>query len=94
MPPHNEGELVRLLEENTALVRENNVILKKMRRNGLIDMWLRVIWYAFLIGLPFALYFYILEPYLARLGISSDQFRVAISKLPELKMFQSIFGGK
>jgi hypothetical protein len=94
MPPHTETEILRLLEENTVLVKENNVLLKKLRRNGLIDIWLRVVWYAILIGLPFALYFYILEPYLRALGISSEKPQMGLDQFPAFKAFQSMFGGK
>ena len=82
MPPHDEEEITRLLKENTELVRENNRILKKMRRNAVIELWVRVVWYAFLIGVPFLLYFYLLGPYLAAFGIH---------QFPGLKTFQSLF---
>lgn len=87
MSPNNESEILHLL-------KENNVILKKLRRNGIIDLWLRLIWYAVLIGLPFVLYFYILEPYFAVLGIPSEKLRLGIGGLPVFKIVQSIFGGK
>lgn len=98
MPPKNENknetEIIHRLEENTALVRENNALLKKLRRNSIIEMWLRVVWYAILIGLPFALYFYILEPYFEVFGASSEKVRLGISEWPGLQFLQSMFGGK
>ena len=63
-----------------------------MRRNGVIDLWLRVVWYAILIGLPFALYFYILEPYLRAVGISSDKLHTGLERFPAFRSFQSLFG--
>ena len=96
MPPKNENknetEVMRILEENTVLVRENNLILRRLRRNSVIDLWLRVVWYAILIGLPFVLYFYILAPYFDVLGISSEKIRLGIGQLPGVKIFQSMFG--
>ena len=89
MQPQNEGELLSLLKENTALAQANNRLLKKMHRNAIIEMWLRILWYAILIGLPFALYFYILEPYVKTFGSSFEQIRTGA--FPGIEMFQELF---
>ncbi len=91
MQPHTDPELIRLLEKNTALAQENNVILKKLHRNSIIEMWLRVVWYAVLIGLPFALYFYILEPYLAVIGISLEKFYWYVVEFPGFEHLKTVF---
>ncbi|MCR4285796.1 MAG: hypothetical protein NUW00_02785 [Candidatus Kaiserbacteria bacterium] len=80
-----EEEILRLLKENAELVRENNVLLKKLYRNEMIGLTLRVIWYAVLIGMPFALYFYILEPYFNAFGSNYETFRLGIAEIPGLK---------
>lgn len=83
--------MVRLLKENTALVRENNRLLRKLRRNSVIELWMRVVWYVLLIGLPFALYFYLLEPYFEAFGSSYEQFRLGMEEIPGIKGFQMMF---
>ncbi|MFT5849852.1 MAG: putative membrane protein [Patiriisocius sp.] len=77
--------LQRALEKNSELLEENNQLLKKIHRNGLWAFWIRIIWYVVLIGLPFALYFYVLEPYFTALGSSYDVFRAGINEIPGLK---------
>lgn len=78
-------EMNRLLRENTELIKANNVLLRKMYRNDLIAFWVRVSWYALLIGLPFVAYFYFLEPYFKALGSDYQLFKQGILELPGLK---------
>ena len=87
MPPQGDehNEILRLLRENTVLVKENNEFLRKMYRNDMIGIWLRVVWYAVLIGMPFALYFYILEPYFNAFGSNYETFRQGMAEIPGLK---------
>lgn len=95
MPSQNEPEIASLLRETLELTRENNRLLKRMHRNGIIEMWLRLLWYAFLIGLPFALYFYILEPYFGTFQDSLKQLQVGSSgPFPGLDMLESYLEGK
>ena len=83
MPPENDhAEMKRLMEQNTALLKENNELLNKIHRNALIAFWVRIVWYAALIGLPFALYFYLLEPYFTAMGSSYDTFIQGLNELP------------
>ncbi len=80
-------ELRKLLEKNTSLLEENNKILKKIHRNGLWAFWVRISWYIVLIGLPFALYFYVLEPYFTALGSSYEVFSAGMQDIPGFKQF-------
>ncbi len=82
MAPQDEGEMLRL-------VRENNHLLRKIRRGALIERWIQVIWYMLLIGLPFALYFYVLEPYFAAFGGSFSEFQRGVQELPGLKALEA-----
>lgn len=72
----------RMLARNAELLEENNKLLRKIHRNGLIEFWVRVLWYILLIGLPFAIYFYLLEPYFSALGANYEVFRAGISEVP------------
>ncbi len=83
----------RLLRENIELARENNRLLRKLWRSTVIDFWIKLLWYAVLIGLPFALYFYVLEPYYAAFGSSYEQFRLGIQELPGIKSIELLFPG-
>jgi len=87
-PVHTEHESMRkLLEKNTAVLEENNKLLRKLHRNMVIGFWVRVFWYIVLIGLPFALYFYVLEPYFEMLGSSYQEFSEGIAEIPGWKQF-------
>ena len=79
------SEIIALLRENKALAEENQRLLKKMYRNDMIGIWLRIFWYGFLIGLPFALYFYIIQPYFHAFGADYEIFRQGMAEIPGLK---------
>ncbi len=74
-----------LLEKNSELIAENNKLLKKIHRHGVIAFWIRIVWYLLLIGFPFALYFYVLEPYFAAFGSSYGNFIDGLNELPGLR---------
>jgi len=84
-------EMQHLLEHNSELLAENNRLLKKMHRMNVYGVILRVVWYVLLIGLPFALYFYILEPYFAAFGSSFELFREGVGEIPGIKSIDTLF---
>lgn len=77
-------------EEMLRLLKENNVLLKKLYRHSVIGFTFRIIWYAILIGLPFAVYFYVLEPYFQAFGSNYETFREGMAEIPGLKGLQHI----
>ena len=90
MPPYDtQTELKRLMEQNAELLKENNVLLKKIHRNAVWVFWLRIAWYILLIGMPFALYFYILEPYFNALGASFEVFSAGMQEIPGWKQLNN-----
>lgn len=92
MPPHEEqhNEILRLLRENHALVMQNNELLRKLYRHSVIGFVFRVIWYAILIGMPFAVYFYLLEPYFDAFGANYETFRQGMAEIPGLKGLENL----
>ena len=94
MPREEEHiEMKRLLEDNNRLVADNNKLLKKMHRYNVIAVWFRIAWYAILIGVPFALYIYVLEPYFDAFGTSYDTFIEGLEQLPGLQGLGDRMGG-
>lgn len=83
-------EIKHLLEQNAVLLQENNLLLKKLHRNAMIGIVIRIVWYALLVGLPFALYFFLLEPYFTALGSDYETFRAGIAELPGLKGLEQL----
>jgi hypothetical protein len=79
------ADLQKLMEKNAELLEENNNLLKKIHRNGVWAFWVRVAWYVVIVGLPFALYFYVLEPYFTALGSNYEVFRAGINEVPGLR---------
>lgn len=79
-----EKNIDTLINQNADLLKENNTLLKKIHRQAVITLWLRVLWYIVLIGLPFALFF-ILEPYFEALGSNYNTFQAGIGEIPGLK---------
>lgn len=86
-------ELKRTLEKNSELLEENNKLLRKIHRNGLVGFWVRVIWYLLIIGLPFALYFYLFEPYFTAMGSSYENFIDGLNELPGFRGIEQLMDG-
>ncbi len=84
-------ELLRLTRENHDLIKQNHEFLRKMYRNDMIGLVLRLIWYAVLIGLPFALYFYVMQPYFEAFGANYDVFMQGMAEIPGLKGLEQMF---
>lgn len=85
-----ESEIAALkeaVEESKELLEENNQMLRSVQRNARLSFWFQVLWYGFLIGMPFALYFYILEPYFSALGSSYETFNAGMQEIPGWKQF-------
>jgi hypothetical protein len=80
-------KLQDLLERTTTQLEENNRLLRKLYRYNVIGFWSRIIWFILLIGLPFALYFYVLEPYFTALGASYETFSAGVQEIPGWKQF-------
>ena len=55
-----DKEMGELLE----LVRENNKLLHKMRRNAIISSIMRLFYWTLILGGPIVLYYYFLQPYM------------------------------
>jgi len=90
----NHDLLEELVKKNTELLEENNKLLKKIHRNATLSFWLRVLWYLLLIGFPFAIYFYVLEPYFAAFGASYENFIDGLNELPGLRGIEQLIDGE
>lgn len=87
---HDKIEL--LIEENKKLIEENNKMIKKLYCVTAITFWVRIAWYVLLIGLPFALYFYLIEPYFEAFGSNYQVFVDGLNELPGLKGIKELMG--
>ncbi|MEK7639057.1 MAG: hypothetical protein AAB388_02770 [Patescibacteria group bacterium] len=84
---HEHHQIRDLVLENQKLLAENNKLLKKLSRNAQISLWLKVLWFVIIIGLPFVLYYYIIEPYFTTLGSSFATFQAGLQEIPGWKQF-------
>ncbi len=85
---NNEHQDIRqLLLENQKLLADNNRMLKKLHRSSVISFWLKIFWIVLVIGLPFILYYYVVEPYFQAFGSSFDTFRNGVEEIPGWKQF-------
>jgi hypothetical protein len=64
----NDREMKELLE----LTRDNNKLLRKMRRHAIFGNVTRLIYWAIIFGVPVVLYYYFLQPYLGDLMNTYD----------------------
>lgn len=94
MPPHTSEheKMEAMLKKNAELLEENNKILKRIHRYGVMSFWFRLLWYALIIGFPFAVYFYVLEPYFAAFGSSYENFLDGMNELPGFRGISELFG--
>lgn len=58
-----EPDIRALLQENLELSRENNRLLRKMRRASIWGGFFRIIWWLIILGAPILLYYYFFQPY-------------------------------
>ena len=63
-----DDDAKKLLRRNLELTRENNKLLRKIRRNGVIANVMRLVWWAVILGIPVLIYYYVLQPYITELG--------------------------
>lgn len=91
MPP-DLTSLTKAVEKQNDLLKENNEMLHKVRRYQTTTFWLTMIWYALLVGLPFAIYYYVIGPYIQALGFSSEGFSAGVKSIPGYGQFESYFG--
>ena len=73
-----------MLEETLELSRENNKMLRKVRRAAFWGLLFRIVWISVLVGLPILFYYYFLEPFFGDLGQQYSQFQEQLPNLPEL----------
>lgn len=81
-----DSEIKRLIEENSALVRENNELVKKMYRATMLSFSAHIAWYAIIIIIPLVLYF-VLEPYFEAARASFEH----IADIPGMRKFMEAF---
>jgi|SRR5690606_23598720 len=92
MPP-DYTEVKRAIDKHNVLLEENNRMLQQLRRYQATTFWMTMLWYALLIGLPFAVYYYIIGPYIQALGFSDGQFSAeSLRELPGFRQFEYFFG--
>lgn len=67
--PIDESKLiVKLLEENQVLLRENNTLLHKHERRERRRLIFKIIWYTILLGIPMFAYYYLYNTFLGLTG--------------------------
>lgn len=95
LPDKDEHQLLQeLMLENQRLLAENNAILKQLKKWSVLSFWFRLAWTFILIGLPFVLYYYVIEPYFTSLGSSFVEFQQGLQEVPGWKQFYEHIGGK
>lgn len=92
MPP-DLNDLKKSIDKQNTLLEENNRMLHKLKRYHTVTFWMTMLWYALLIGLPFAVYYYIIGPYIQALGFSDGQFSAeSWQDIPGFRQFEHFFG--
>ena len=80
-----EDDLGKLLEENLRLAKENNKILKAMRRDEIMGRIFKLIFFALVIGVPIVLYYYFLQPYITEIRCMYESMQGSVNELQEIR---------
>lgn len=81
------AKLQELELENQRLLQENNELLQKLYRSAKWAFWLRITWMLLVLGVPFVVYYFLLEPYFASFGSSFEVFQEGLQEVPGWKQF-------
>lgn len=82
--PSDHEEIKKLLEENLKVSRDSHAILEKMHRMDVYTFWMKVLWFASIVGLPILVYYLLVEPYFRAVGLNSEEFTLMLKNLPQL----------
>ena len=88
--PDEHTEILRLLRENVELSKENQKLIKRNARYNKYSFYAQVLWYALIVGFPFLVYFYVLQPYFEVFGANYEVFREGMSQIPGLKGLENL----
>ena len=80
--PGEHQEIKQLLEENLAWEKKNYELLEKMHKYHVYTFWMKFVWFAIVIGLPFIFFYVFMQPYLALLGVSGTDVESLLKDLP------------
>jgi hypothetical protein len=85
MGVYTEQDLDDLMKENIRLARENNKLLRKMRRDAIVGRFVKLIMLAVIIATPFVLYYYFVEPYVAEMRETYAELQGNLDTVEQLK---------
>jgi len=95
MDPHQteQQQIKDVLLENKRLLTQNNDLLHRMNKMQRWALGFRIFWFLVIIGAPFVLYYWVLEPYFTNLGSSFETFEAGLQEVPGWKQFYEAMGG-
>jgi len=85
LPIPGHDTLKVLLLENQKILMENNQYLRKLHRSLVWGLWLRIVGWVFLLGLPVIAYYYLLEPYISVISGSMPTLQGGVEELREFR---------
>lgn len=91
MPPDLQ-DIRETLRRHETLLQDNNRLMRKLNRRQNATLVVTMIWYGLLIGLPFAVYYYFVGPYIESWGLSGSDYGASLRELPGYQQFEAFFG--
>ncbi|OGI96918.1 hypothetical protein A3I25_01140 [Candidatus Nomurabacteria bacterium RIFCSPLOWO2_02_FULL_42_17] len=92
-----DAETKKLIEESLELARDNNKILRRMRRGQRISSIFRLFYWLMILGIALGAYYYI-QPYFSQAQKAYQNISEGLGNLPDVsnlnKVFNQIGGGK
>jgi len=92
-----DTETKKLIEEGLELARENNKILRRMRRGQRISSIFRLFYWLMILGIALGAYYYI-QPFFSQAQKAYQNISEELGNLPDVsnlnKVFNQLGGGK
>ena len=79
-----QSRIESLLNENLRLSRENNKLLKKMRKAHLVDVWFRILLLLIAVGAPIFIYQYYLEDFVDSAWSTYQELRMELNNVTKI----------
>ncbi len=84
MEPSKEREIEALLKEELQLSKENNKLLKKIRRGSVMSFWFRILFFVLVTGGAYYTYQTYLRGYLEQVISAYNEIQKGVEQVQEL----------
>lgn len=82
---YNEDDLEEIVRDNNKMVKENNTMLRRMRREQVFGRILKILVFAAVVAAPIIFYYWYLDPYLQQFQQAYLEMKGDVEALNQLR---------